>query len=96
MEGQQVYFQFWQKGNTLNRYWYVLCAVKNQIKATYKSYLKLSTVSNVNFGILEGRGRRLYKRLGLFVMWVVAPLSAIQLSMSGPKPLHWLPTNKTD
>ena len=31
-----VYFQFWQERNTLDRYWYLLCAVKNQIEATYK------------------------------------------------------------
>ena len=38
----------------------------------------------------------MYKLFGLLVMWVVAPLSAIQLSISGPKPLHWLPTNNAD
>ena len=36
------------------------------------------------------------KFFGLLVMLVVAPLSAIQLSISGPKPLHWLPNNNAD
>ena len=40
--------------------------MKNQIKATYISYLKLSTVSRVNVGILGGRGAQVVQTL-----WVV-------------------------
>ena len=60
-----VYFQFWQERNTLDRYWYLLCAVKNQIEATYKSYLKLRIVSNIYFGILGGRGAQVVQTLGV-------------------------------
>ena len=65
MEEQQGYLQLWQKRNTLDRYWYVLCAEKNKVKGTYKSYLKLDTVSNVNVGILGGRGAQVVQTLGV-------------------------------
>ena len=44
--------------------------MKNQVEAAYISYLKLSTVFNVNFGILEGRGAQIVPTL-----WVTGRVS---------------------
>ena len=40
--------------------------MKNQIQATYTSYLKLRTVSNLNLDILAGRGAQVEQ-----ILWVV-------------------------